>query len=165
MYLDQCYVTVTRKQCDNPVTVVRDVKIPWNSDSETITIYTNSEAGSEDSVILVFHDKDGGYARSAVIIDFGTHLRYRITSCSDYTPFPVTIPTETEKTWTITYNYTERRLVVHCNGVQVINVVVSDSACTPGVRRKYWDRKFTQMEFLKSDNASDSYCISSNTGN
>ena len=165
MYLDQCYVTVTRKQCDNPVTVVRTVKIPWNSDSETINIYTNSEAGSQDSVTLMFHDKDGAYARSTVIIVFGTQIRYMITSCSGFTPFPETIPTETEKTWTITYNYTERRLVVHCNGVQVINVVVSDSVCTNRNWRQYWDRKFTQMEFFKLDNASDSYCISNNTGN
>ena len=163
MYLHQCYVTVTWKQCDNLVPVVRDVKIPWNPDSQTITVTTDSKAGSDAKVGVLFYDKDGNWV-GAVWILFDTQIKYVIGWCTDYTPFPITLPTATQKTWTITYNYTERRVVYYCNGVLVLNVVVSDSACT-GYRswRDYW-RKPTQIYFYSSDDASDSYCISSNTG-
>ena len=164
MYLHQCYVTVTWKQCDNLVPVVRDVKIPWNPDSETITVTTDSVASSEKLVGVRFDDKDGDYAGS-VFIGFNTQIQYTIGGCTySYKPFPVTLPTATQKTWTITYNYAERRVVIHCNGVQVVNVVVSDSACTGDSNWKdYWERKPTQIKFWGS--ASDSYCISSHPGN
>ena len=169
MYLDQCYVTVTWKQCDNPVTVVRDVKIPWNPDSENITVSTDSVAGNREYVDAVFFDKDGNYA-GRVYISFYAPIKYWIAFCTEYyKPFPVTLPTATQKAWTITYNYTEKRVVLHCNGVQVAEVVISDSVCTRwntnSDYRDYWERKPTQINFLSTDTASDSYCISSNTGN
>ena len=65
-----------------------------------------------------FYDKDGNYA-GGVGVHFRTQIEYYIGYC-----------TQTEKTWTITYNYTERRPVYCCNGVQVLNVVLSASACS-----------------------------------
>ena len=172
MYLYQCYVTDTWKQCDNPVPVVRSVKIPWNPDSETITVSTNSVAGSEEKLSLIFYDKDRAYA-GGVWISFYTQIKYYIIFCMDvpvisnsYKPFPVTLPIETQKTWTITYNYTDKRVVLHCNGVEVLNVVVSNSVCTRTDVdwRDYWKRKPTQIDFFSDDTASDKYCISSNAG-
>ena len=166
MYLHQCYVTGTLKQCDNPVPVVRDVFIPWNPDSDTITVPTDSVAGSGEKVVVRLHDKSGNIAGS-LWISFDTQIEYRIGWCTHYTLFPVTLPTATQKTWTFTYNYTEKRVVYVCNGVQVLNFVISDSACNnwSTLGEFYWSRKPTQIKFHYSDAASDSYCISSNTGN
>ena len=143
--------------------------IPWNPDSETITVTTDSVAGSKaEHVSVFFFDKDGYYAGD-VYIHFDTQIQYRIGYCTyRYKPFPVILPTATQKTWTITYNYAERRLVYYCNGVQVLNVVLSDSTCTKWSTNSFfkdlWERKPTQIQFYYTDVASDSYCISSNTG-
>ena len=168
MYLYQCYVTGTWWQCDNPVTVVKDVLIPWNPDSETITVSTNSEAGFEEEVGVQFFDKQGNRAGSVYIV-FNTQIQYKIGFCyTGYTLFPVTLPTKTEKTWTITYNYTERRVVLHCNGVEVVNEVLSDACASSWSTyieyKSIWAREPTQIKFPSYDKASDSYCISSNTG-
>ena len=40
------------------------------------------------------------------------------------------VPVEGQKIWTFTYNYTELSVVIHCNGVHVLNVLLSDSVCT-----------------------------------
>ena len=171
MYLYQCYVTVTLKQCDNLVTAVRNVKIPWNPDSETITVTTESVAGTEELLDVLFYDKDGGKA-GAVLIKFYTQIKYMIGWCnSAYTAFPVTLPTSTQKTWIFTYDYAEKRVQMFCNGVQVLSVVLSDSVCTRSIWGEattkwidYWERKPTQIDFVLKDDASDSYCISSKPG-
>ena len=48
--------------------------------------------------------------------------------------------------------------------VQVLNFLLSDSECTQSHWRTYWERKPTQIQFDSSDTASDSYCITGNTG-
>ena len=113
-----CYVAGTLKQCDL-VPVKREVSIPWKPDSENITVTTDSVAGSREDVVVTFYDKDGNQA-GGVWIGFYTQLRYNIGSCTIWTPFPVKLPTATQKTWTITYNYTEQRVVYYCNEVQVV---------------------------------------------
>ena len=47
MYLHLCYVTGTLKD------VVRDVKIPWNPDTQNITVTTDSTVGSNEEVDAV----------------------------------------------------------------------------------------------------------------
>ena len=157
-----CYVTDALKQCD---TVERDVMIPWNPDSETINITTNSTAGSNEKVNVYFYDRDGSGAGS-VFFGFYTQSKYWLNGCKgSWIPFPNTLPTETNKTWTIAYNYTEMRVVYYCNEVQVLNVVISDSVCKTDINwRNSWGRKPTQIKFHSGDTASDSYCISSNKG-
>ena len=173
MYLYQCYVTGPWWQCDDPVTVERDVKKAWNPDSHTITISTDSEAVSKEEVNVEFFGSDysdaaGGYA-GGVYIGFETEIKYYIEYCTEaYTSFPAALPTETKKTWTITYNYTDKRLVFHCNGVQVLNVVLS-SECDNSSWRDFWKdyygKKPVHIKFNSwYDTASDTYCISSNHG-
>ena len=143
------------------------MSIPWNPDSENTTVTTDSVAGSREKVDVGFLDKDGSRA-GAVFIHFDTQIKYGIGWCSSFKPFPVTVPSETRKTWTFTYNNTERRVVFFCNEMQVLNVVLSDGTCnswrTNSDWRDYWERKPAQITFWSDDNASDSFCISSNTG-
>ena len=163
MYHYQCCVTGTLKQCDL-VPVDRNARIPWNPDSQTITFTTNGEAGSGEWMGLLFKDKDGDYA-GGLIIRFYEDIKYYIGSCSSDTPFPATLPRETERTWTITYNYMEKRVVIGCNEVQeVLNFVLSDRECSNRSWKEKWDTKPTQIQFYSYETASDAYCISSNTG-
>ena len=153
------YVTGTLKD------VVKMVTIPWNPDSESITVTTNSEAGSKEHVFVYLFDAGGGYT-GGVFIGFYAQIQFYIGGCNTgNAPFSATLPTEIEKTWTFTYNYMDKRVVLHCNGVRVVNFVLSDSACDSSGWREKWERKPTLIEFASTDTASDSYCISSNTGN
>ena len=144
---------------------MKDVFIPWKSDTQNITVSTNSTAGSDiERVHVQFYDENINYA-GGVHISLYTQLEYKLTNCSYYESFPVTLPTETHKTWTLTYNYTEKRVVLQCNGVEVLNVVVSDSVCTGySYWREYWERKPTQIQFPSGYTASERYCIYSNSG-
>ena len=108
------------------------------------------------------YDKYGDWA-GEVYIGFYSQMQYRIAWCSySWIPFP-TLPTATHKTWTVTYHYSEQRVVVHCNGEEVANVLLT-SVCTDSNWRDYWGRKPTQIQFHYNDRASDSYCISSIPG-
>ena len=155
MYL--CYVTGTLQD------VVRGM-IQWNPDTQGITVTTDSAVGSGENVKVYFYDNAGNYAGS-VYIYFTTTIQYRLYWCiSTWTNFPVSLPAAPDKTWTIEYNTAEQRLALYCNGVQVLNVLLSDSVCTGySAWRTFWERKPTQIYFHSIDTASDSYCFS-NTG-
>ena len=155
MYL--CYVTGTLQD------VVYDEKIQWNPDRQNITVSTDSTVGSDDAVYVFFYDNAGNYA-GVVFIEFTTPIQYGLYECTSYNNFPVSLPAAPDKTWTIEYNTAEQRVVYYCNGVQVLNVLLSDSGCTDSSWRTYWERKPTQIQFISSDTASDSYCFSSITG-
>ena len=157
MYL--CYVTdCTLKD------VVREEMIPWNPDTQSIKVVTNSTAGSEEQVYVYFYDYDGNYA-GTVYIYFDTQIQYTLAGCTSYNIFPVTLPAAPQKTWTITYNTAELRVVLHCNGVQVLNVLISDSVCTGNSDwRDWWEKEPKQIQFYSGDTASDNYCFSGNAG-
>ena len=162
MYLYQCYVT-DPWLCDNPLTIEEHVEKAWNPDSQSIAVSTDSEAAASwDKVWVKFFDTDGNNAGD-VIIAFKTEIQYYLRGCSTgFAHFSAALPTETAKTWTITYNHTKPRLVLHCNGVLVADVVLS-SACAKSYWRDTWGKKPTHIQFY-SDSASDSYCFSSNPG-
>ena len=145
-----------------------DVKIPWNPDSETIIVNTDTVARKwiKKKMNVIFYDKYGDCAGS-VLIKFDTVIEYQIGWCSKfYIPFPVTLPTRTQKTWIFTYNYADKNLVFYCNGVQVLNVVLSDSTCNRYYKwSNFWNNKPTQIKFYsKLDDVSDSYSIYSKKG-
>ena len=155
MYL--CYVTGTLQD------VVREEWIQWNPDTQGITFTTDSTVGSNEKVWVRFSD-NAGIAAGRVYIYFNTTIQYGLGWCTSYTYFPVSLPAAPDKTWTITYNTAEQRVVYYCNGVQVLNFLLSDSECTNSAWRTVWERKQTQIQFDSRDTASDSYCFSSNTG-
>ena len=141
--------------------------IPWNPDTQSITVSTNREVGSNEVMGMFFFDKDGN-STGGLAISFYTQILYSIGACTYNRSFPDTLPPQTQKTWTITYSTVELRLVIHCNEVQVVNVLLSDSFCTDndsGWREYYGEKETTQMQFTYYlDKAPDRYCISSNPG-
>jgi len=145
--------------------VVRGVYIPLHSDSVDLTIRTDSVIGSEEEVYAYFIDDDNQIAGS-VLIQLSSPIRYLLGWCTGWISFPVTPPTQTEKTWRIAYNPAELRVVIHCNEVEVVNVVLPDGVCTVNRGwRTYWEqRKPTQITFIDKDNASDEYCLAGGVG-
>ena len=127
------------------VNVVRSVKIPWDPLSEDITILTNSEIGSEEKVYVQFTDSNN-QAVGTLVISFLSSIQYNVGYCTtSSTPFPVSPPAETEKTWKISYDQAALRLTIHCNEVEVLNEVLSDVCNQDGWRDTWMGRKPTKI--------------------
>ena len=141
------------------VDVVLNLKVPLDANSKEMTIRTDSVAGSGEAIRMWFYDDNKGKV-GIVWIHFMSTIKYKIESCTNNTPFPVSPPTDTDKTWRIGYNLAEKRVLIHCNEVEVLNLVLSDSVCTQnGNWRTWWGRNPTQIKIPFSDNASDQYCL------
>ena len=138
--------------------MVRDERIPWDPASESITVTTDSVLGSMEIVNLMFYHY--GTVAGRLDILFDTPIMYRLIYCVGNTvAFPDTLPTEAQKTWIITYNFEQQILVCNCNGVEVLNVLISSSLCQSGWRTN-WGKIPSQIKFYSQDTASDSYSLS-----
>ena len=114
-------------------------------------------------MVVHLYDKYGNSAGGVWIDFYYSQISYFIGYCSySWIPFH-TLPTARQKTWTVTYHYSEQRVVIYCNGEEVANVLLT-SVCTNSWWRDYWDIKPTQIQFHSNDRASYSYCISSIPG-
>ena len=97
-----------------------------------------------------------------VQIHFSSTPQYYIRFCtSSPTNFPVSLPTEVEKVWRITLNRNSGiRLLIHCNNVEVVNILMSSSTCRnyPNSFSTYWSRTVGKIWFDPHyDTASDYY--------
>ena len=110
---------------------------------------------------VVFNDKNWNYA-GCVLIEFYEQIKYSLRDCTPYIPF-YTLPIERQKTWIIRYDYTKGSVVIHCNEIEVVNVLLS-SECTQPKWREIWEKETTKIKFTITDSASDRYCFSSNPG-
>ena len=88
------------------VDVVREVNIPWDPNSDDITISTDSLMGSNEDTRVSFYNDNNMWAGS-VFIRFTSPIKYKIVHCTSNIPFPVSLPTDTDMTWRIGYNPTE----------------------------------------------------------
>ena len=92
-----------------------------------------------------------------VYMYFSSTPQYYLSYCST-TNFTSNVPSEVDKVWRITLDKTAGiRLKIHCNGVEVVNVLISDNTCDKSYWRKYWSRDVEIIYFYPSDNASDNY--------
>ena len=94
-----------------------------------------------------------------VRIYFFSTPQYRLSYCnSSYTNFPSYLPSEVDKIWRITLDKTAGiRLKINCNGVEVLNVALSDT-CGESYWREYWSRDVEKIYFDPDfDTASDYY--------
>ena len=150
------------------VDVVRDVKIPWDPDSEEITIRTDSVAGSDAEMAVWFYN-DASQHVGGVRVYFTSPIKYRLVHCTNgWIQFPVSLPPETDKTWKISYSPAEKRVVYYCNEVEVLNLVLSDSVCdrTDIDWKETWEQgEPIQINFPTAhDTASDEYSIMAKIG-
>ena len=145
-----CELTGTLKD------VTRGVHIPWDTSSTDLIITTDSTAGSDEQVVVLFYnngDRSGG-----IQIRFFSTVQYHIWRCTQgqSLPFPITPPEEQDKTWRIR-SY-QQALTVWCNDVKVLDVTLSDDVCDDSSWRDYWERETTTIKFNPAHTASDQYC-------
>ena len=105
--------------------------IDWDLENLPVEIKTDSTMGSNDYVLLYFcHELD--YCLAGFFIKFSSTPQYKFEYCSFWNDFPTALPSATEKIWRITLDKSEGiRVKIHCNGVLVLNLLLSDETC-PG---------------------------------
>ena len=139
------------------IAVQGGVNIDFSLEQYSLDIKTDSTLGSNDRVYVVFYTSQGDYAGGLCL--WFSSPQYFIARCSwDYIDFPTDLPTATEKVWRVTLTKTSGiRLVVHCNGVEVLNILMSDSTCGQSDWSTYWSRSIAKIKFDHQDTASDYY--------
>ena len=138
--------------------VQHDEYIDADLETSTLEIKTDSSQGSDDKLEVEFFNSDGDYA-GAVIVDFTSPSQYQLRWCTtSRTNFPTALPAATDKVWRISLTRTSGiKLVIHCDEVQVLNVLMSDTTCGYGSWNHHWSRDIKQIRFRSFDTASDYY--------
>ena len=133
------------------LSVTRNVKFDYDLEEHPLQIKTNSAVGSEDVVALYLYTAGGAYISNIRLV-FYTTPHYRIYRCTDYTTFPVDVPAEQDKIWTITKTATA--IKIECNEVEVVNLYSdsSDDECA-----EIYSEDVERIKFANSDTASDEY--------
>ena len=92
-------------------------------------------------------------------LPFTSTPMYKIWLCSIRTEFSKNLPPDTDKIWTLSLSKTTSvRLVIHCNDVEVLNVVLSDTICSDDATwTSYWTRDVGTIEFATLNTAADYY--------
>ena len=141
------------------VLVQRGLKLDADLENSPLEIKTDSSLGSDEKVNMWFYAESGIFVAGRLILHFTSPPQFTINSCTYETNFPIALPTDTNKVWRISLTRTSGiRLVIHCNEVEVLDYVLSDSTCS---YRNWWDmwkREVKQIKFDKDeDTASDYY--------
>ena len=140
------------------IEVKREVIIKYELENTPLQIKTNSEEGSNETAYVTFYNTN--QLAGGVSFNLTAPQRYKLRKCSKYTNFPTGLPSETNKVWTITLSRTrgERRVVIHCNNKEVLNVVMSNTTCTDSHWSETWGRDVDEIRFIsKLDTATDFY--------
>ena len=134
----------------------RNVGINYDLETTPLYIKTDSAEGSNDKLELNLY-RSGEYA-GAIFIYFSSPLKYILFYCTSWNNFHTTLPSTTDKVWKITVTkHSGIRLVIHCNDVEVLNVLMNDSTCSDNRWTTYWTRDVEKIYFSATDNASDFY--------
>ena len=135
-------------------------------ETTALEIRTNSEQDSEEEVNLHFHTLRGDDA-GGIEIYLSSTPQYFLKDCSlSRTKFQNNIPSGEDNIWRITKTNTSEdiRLQIHCNDVEVVDIMLSDTVCTEKSKwSTYWGRYAGKITFSPADTASQSY-RSFNTG-
>ncbi|XP_063692874.1 uncharacterized protein LOC134824828 [Bolinopsis microptera] len=144
------------------VAVQHDEYIDFNLEQYSLEIKTDSTLGSEDIAWVMFYTSQEDLA-GGLLLYFTSTPKYHIMYCSsDRTNFLTDLPTARDKVyvWRVTLTRTSGiRLVVHCNEVEVINTLMSDSTCSDSDWSIYLSRSrsIAKIKFHYSETASDFY--------
>ena len=133
--------------------------IKYDLENSPLQIKTNSEDGSDEKGRVWFYTAGGDNA-GGVNLYFKSRPQYYISGCStEIIDFPTSLPTETDRIWTITHSRTSGtvRLIIHCNNKEVLNVLLSGTICGYSFWSKVWSRDVQRIKFPSTDTASESY--------
>ena len=144
--------------------VERGPRIKYDLERTVLFIKTNSTEGSGDELALEIFSLQKRSLSAGFSIFFTTPPKYRIFFCVGWyggRHFPTAIPPATDKVWMITLRKTtDIRLVIHCNDVEVLNLLINDSTCTDR-RWDFWRLPVWGISFSSypahMDKASDFY--------
>ncbi|KAL5247250.1 hypothetical protein ACHWQZ_G019197 [Mnemiopsis leidyi] len=138
------------------ITVDRGVKITYELENSPLQIQTDSEVGSNELIQVWFFT--GGNLEVGGVTLHLTPPHYDLIHCSTSgASFSADLPSSPIKVWTISLTRTSGiRLRVHCNDVEVFNVVISNSLCASDVYQR-WERKPVEKILFHHDTASDYY--------
>ena len=135
-------------------------KVPFNLESTPLDIKTNSELGSGEEVRMWLSTANNLGAGGIKLL-FSFPPQYLLENCqssNSYANFPVALPLEVQKVWTIFLTKNQGiRLEIHCNEVEVLNFLMSDKTCTQTAWFDLWSRDAGKLYFGSKDTASDYY--------
>ena len=141
--------------------MVRDENIPADLETSLLHLKTNSVVGSGDYSVIWYRNVDG-YSAGGLGIKFSTTVKYVLVDCQHYKNFPVSLPEEQDKHWTIEKR--DYRTKIYCNGKQVLDITASSETCDhPDYSDNwdtYWERDVASIVFSSQyDTASVSFYI------
>ena len=125
-------------------------------ENSPIQFKTESTAGDGHYLNLYFQDDDESDAGD-IYITFEDPIKYELYGCNSNGVAFTELPAEVEKVWTFTLSREdgERRVVIHCNDKEVLNVVLSDTTCDieSDDWRDYWNLDVTELEIMANGKA------------
>ena len=138
-------------------TVERGVAKPHDLETTPIRIKTDSIIGSEEKINLEFYSADVQPC-GTFDLKFSNPLQYHIGWCMSgiYQNLPETLPSDINKVWQLT-KFPGFRITLECNGVKVLDTILSSSICGHSVWSEVWSRDIEQIKFGSADTASDAY--------
>ena len=144
----------------------RNTWVNYNLQTTPLEIKTNSVTGSDHKMKLLLRSAQGEDA-GAIVFKFFSTLSYHIGFCYIDSPvFPTETPSATEKIWRITLTKNSNiKLVVHCNDVEVLNTLISESTCPYSGWKAQWNKNVGKIAFASDDTAADFYRPQPQPGN
>ena len=142
------------------------LKISYDLEKLPLEIKTNNYSGRSMGPNVYFYKyfQNGYKPAGGVKITLSPTPRYLIYSCSYWSDFLTTLPTAAEYIWRITKDSSSGiRLLIHCNGVLVLDFQLSDQTCPKRsireIRSWYtdWSRDVTKLRFIKYRDEDYSY--------
>ena len=138
------------------------VKIPFDLEATPLRIRTDTARVLENNAFAYIRlwTADHVPIRVGYIqLDVVPLQQYFLGWCSkSSTDFPSALPSEAKLEWMIT-KLPGPRIIVQCNGVTMVDILLSDDTCTSNWSR-YWTKQVKQIEF--SGTASDQYLPAGN---
>ena len=134
--------------------------INFDLENSPLQIRTNSHIGSGAKIKLLFFNAQGDSA-GGFTLQLKSTPRYFIDGCDGeaWVEVPNTLPQDLDRTWTLTLSRANdgTRVVVHCNNVEILNVVSSDTTCSDIDWKTAWSKNVEKIKFSHKDGASDYY--------
>ena len=122
--------------------VQRGVKINFDLENYPLQIRTDSVAGSNEKVRVWFYTAQESRV-GGVRIFFSDPPKYKLVHCTSPINFPTSLPSETDKVWTITLIMSSGpRVTIHCNDKEVLDVVLTDTVCSDS--ESDWSAKWSK---------------------
>ena len=134
--------------------------IKYDLNNFPLKIKTDSEVGSLHEVNVRFFTAEDRLAAGGVYLKFSDPLKFKLGACSSvWTEFPTDPPSDTGKIWKITVTKTVggvRNVLIHCNEVEVLNVLISEIFCDD-TKWERWKRNAGRIRFIDDERATEFY--------